>query len=401
MVPPEASTHRITSSSLPLTFPLNSTTSSVTSTPPPISSDEILLQAFLHSTNLSSPKPSGPGENKRTSTQVHPQMAKPKRPRLLNVLNNPSASNTISFRPSTSYNAALLSLLPSDLRPPDCPAGDRLRVWRPLNARHTLDHNGLPTNLNNEDLARIKNVLEHTFAPNMRNCYGSGLLVFHIFCDLRGIDKEHHAPVNLTVLLTFISTLAGSYGGSTIKNYVYGIRSWHILHGLKWFSRNDEIEALLKAAHKLSPRSSKRKEKPPWTIRDLTTFCEALDQNNPKDSAVLACLTTAFWGTARLGEVTVPKLNGFDPNLHIKPSDVQHNVKDRNNCEETIIFVPWTKTAREKGENIFWAKQDGPVDPQHTLQNHLKINSPKENDHLFSFKHANGYRPMMRSIFIT
>ena len=328
-------------------------------------------------------------------------MAKPKCPRLLNILNNPSSSNTISFRPSTSYNSALLSLLPSDLCPPDCLAGDRLCVWRPLNARHTLDHNELPTNLNNEDLAHIKNVLEHTFAPNTRNCYGSGLLIFHIFCDLREINEEHHAPVNLTVLSTFISTLAGSYGGSTIKNYVYGILSWHILHGLKWFSRNDEIEALLRAAHKPSPRSSKHKEKPPWTIQDLTTFCKALDQNDPKDSAVLACLTTTFWGTARLREVTVPKLNGFDPNLHIKPSDVQYNIKDCNNCEETVIFIPWTKTAREKGENIFWTKQDGPINPQHALQNHLKINSPKENDHLFSFKHANGYCPMTQSIFIT
>ena len=328
-------------------------------------------------------------------------MPKNKRPRLLDVLNNPSSSDTIVFNPSSANSSTLASLLPSALRPPDCPAGDRIRVWRPKNARHTLDHNGQPLTLNEQDLARIKNVLQHTFAPNTRNSYGSGLLVFHVFCYLRGIDEDHRAPVNPTVLSSFISTLASSYGGSTIKNYVYGLRSWHIIHGLAWTTHDNEVEALLKAANKLLPRNSRQNEKPPWTIRHLTTLCEALDQSDPKDAAVLACLTTAFWGTTRLGEVTVPKLNGFNPHLHVKASDIRQNVRDRNDCEETIIFIPWTKAAQEKGENIFWAKQDGPSDPQHALQNHLKVNSPDANDHLFSFKHANGRRPMTRSIFIT
>ena len=364
------------------------------------SDNNSVVKGWWSGRNLSSPRPSGPGEKKRTLTWMYIQTAKPKHPCLLNVLNNPSSSSTITFRPSTSFNPTLSSLLPSVLCPPDCPAGDCIHVWRPMNTCHTLNHNNLPTNFNENDLAYIKNLLEHTFAPNTRNSYGSGLLIFHIFCNLRGINKEHHAPVNLTVLSTFISTLTGSYRGSTIKNYIYRIHSWHILHGIKWFSHDNKIKALLKAANKLAPRSSQQKKKPPWMIHHLTTFCKVLNQNIPKDSAILPCLTTTFWGTTHLREVTVPKLNGFNPNLHIKPLDVQHNVKDRNNCEETIIFLPWTKTAQEKGKSIFWAKQDGPVDPQHTLQNYFKINSLKENDHLFSFKHADSYCPMTQSIFI-
>ena len=148
---------------------------------------------------------------------------------------------------------------------------------------------------------------------------------------------KNTVPWLTSVPSTFISTLAGLYSSSMIKNYVYSIHSWHILHGLKWFSHDNKIKALFKAANKLAPRSSEWKEKPPWTIHPLTTFCETLNQNDPKDSAVLACLKTTFWETTHLGEVTVPKLNSFDPNLHIKPLDVQHNIKDCNNCEETII----------------------------------------------------------------
>jgi hypothetical protein len=264
-----------------------------------------------------------------------------------------------------------------------------------------LDNDGRPTNLEEGDLTRIEEVLQETFAPNTRSTYGTGLLMFHIFCDHKGIGEEHRAPINQTVLSSFISTLAGTYGGNTIRNYVYGIRAWHIIHGAAWKINDHEVEALLKAGNKLSPKEARRKEKQPWTLEYLTGICEKLNKDNPKDAAILACLTTAFWGTARLGEVTVAKLDGFDPSIHVKVSDVQYGVRDRNNFEETVIFIPWTKAARERGEKIFWAKQDGTVDPQSALANHIKINDPPVDGHLFAFKHNNAMRPMTRSIFLT
>lgn len=97
----------------------------------------------------------------------------------------------------------------------------------------------------------------------------------------------------------------------------------------------------------------------------------------------------------------MPKLDGFDPHIHVKVSDVKYGEKDCNGLEETVIFIPWTKVAKEKGEKIFWAKQDGIVDPQAALANHLSINKPSKNRHLFVFKHNNGWRPMTRTILIT
>jgi len=77
----------------------------------------------------------------------------------------------------------------------------------------------------------------------------------------------------------------------------------------------------------------------------------------------------------RLGEVTVTKLDDFNLAIHIKTSDAQYNVRDRNNLKEMVIFILWTKAARESEEKIFWAKQNGVVDPQNTLANHIKINN--------------------------
>ena len=339
-----------------------------------------------------------------------------KRPRIIEALDrtpSPRKCSQIyslitqtSTSPDTEISATscgdtqLLPLKTSELRP-NCSVGERIRKWKPQGARHTLDQNGQPTNLAEEDLTRIQEVLQETYAPNTRSTYGTGLLIFHIFCDHKGISEEHRAPVNQTVLSSFISTLAGTYGGGTIRNYVYGVRAWHIIHGTEWKVNDNEVEALLKAGNKMTPKEARQKEKEPWTVKYLTSICEKLDRRNPKDTAIHACLTTAFWGTARLGEVTVPNLNGFDPALHITIMNVQHDVRDRNNLEETVIFVPWTKAAKEKGEKIFWAKQEGIVDPQDALRNHLAINNPPADGHLFAFKQGSEMRPMTRSIFLT
>ena len=264
-----------------------------------------------------------------------------------------------------------------------------------------MDKNGSPTNLDTDDLVRITDVLKETFAPNTRTTYGTGLLVFHIFCDRKGIAEEHRAPVNQKVLASFISTLVGIYGGGTIRNYVYGVRAWHIIHGTRWNVNDNEVEALLTAGKKMAPKESRKKEKEPWTVDHLTQICNVLNDNDPKDAAIKACLTTAFWGTARLGEVTVPKLDGFNPSLHVKRSNVEHGVRDRNNLEETVIFIPWTKVSRERGEKIFWARQEGAVDPHTALANHLKVNNPTPDEHLFTFKHKEGSRPMTKTIFTT
>ena len=311
-----------------------------------------------------------------------------------------STSQTEDLAPAQDGDP-LPPLIPSPLRPEKCAIPDHLRRWLPKNPRNTLDANGRPTNLAQQDLDRIKVVLEDAFAPTTRATYGTGLGAFHDYCDLRNISEDHRAPIDPTVLSCFIAHCIGTYGGSTIRNYVYGIRAWHIVHGMRWELIPNELEALFKAGNKLSPKESRKKEKKPWTKEILTIICKSLKLDDPKDAAILTCLTTAFWGTARLGEVTIPNLKSFKPETHVKVSDVRHDVLDRNSLKQTVIFIPWTKVAREKGEDIFWAEQDGDVDPKNALTNHLKINNPPKESHLFAFKHENTMRPMTRNIFLT
>lgn len=66
-----------------------------------------------------------------------------------------------------------------------------------------------------------------------------------------------------------------------------------------------------------------------------------------------------FWGMARLGEVTLPNLKAFKPEIHVKPSNLRFGVSDRGNNEQTVTTPPWSKAAKEKGEEIYWAHQEG------------------------------------------
>ena len=248
-------------------------------------------------------------------------------------------------------------------------------------------------------MARIQDVMLHAWAESTRESYGSGLLVFHVYCDSRAIPEQDRAPAASDLISAFISHTAGSYSGKTIANYVFGVRAWHILHGLRWSLNDEEIDTLLKAAEKLTPHFSKRKKRRPYTVEFICTLHDHLDPDSPLDAAVYSCLTTAFYCTARVGEFTVPTLLSFDPNIHVKPTDVCIE-RDRNNLEMRVFHLPQTKTA-QGGEDVSFAKQNGPSDPEAAFLHHLRVNNPPPNGALFAYRHKSSHRPLTKQKFIT
>ena len=68
----------------------------------------------------------------------------------------------------------------------------------------------------------------------------------------------------------------------------------------------------------------------------------------------------------------------------------------------TSIYIPITKGNQNKGESLYWAKQDGPSNPENALKKHLKINSPPVEFHLFGYPNAKGIMlPLSKKTFIT
>ncbi|EPQ50080.1 hypothetical protein GLOTRDRAFT_51059 [Gloeophyllum trabeum ATCC 11539] len=286
---------------------------------------------------------------------------------------------------------------PSPLRP-HCLARDRLHLWRPASSRAPLDHNGIPLPFSAADIQRIGDVLIHAWSSSTTETYGTGLLLFHVFCDAAGVPEDQRAPTSQMLLASFIASLAGSYAGQTLSNYVFGIRAWHILHGLAWSVNHDEVDALLRAASAVAPASSKRKKRLPYTPDLIITLRSHLTLADPLDAAIFACLTTCFYSAARVGEFTVRNLQSFDAAVHVRVCDVRVEL-DCKGLSETVFFLPRTKMA-PSGEDVCWAMQNGLSDPHSAFQNHIAVNAPPTDGPLFAYRHQKGHRPLTKSAFL-
>jgi hypothetical protein len=196
----------------------------------------------------------------------------------------------------------------------------------------------------------------------------------------------------------FISSCAGFYSGSTLANYVFGIRAWHILHGQPWAMDNNQVKAALDGATNLAPPSSKRPKREPFTLPLIEMLFSKLDPSDPLDASVRACLATSFFTLVRIGEFTVSSLDSFIPSANIKRSDVRY-ATDRHGHHVTVFKIPRTKCSRD-GEDVYCAAQPGPINPISELENHFSINNPPADGHLFAYLHSGTHRPLTKRSFL-
>lgn len=278
---------------------------------------------------------------------------------------------------------------PSPLRP-HVLAKHRLTAWTPASRA--------PANPLDEE-ERVRQVLSAGWDESTLRAYGSGLLSFHVFCDTKNISEEDRTPTSANLLSLFIAALAGTLSASAIANYVAGLRAWHILNRLDWRVNDDEVKILMRAAHKAAPPSTKKPKRTPFTVAIITEIRSHLNMNNPLHRAAYACLTTAFYATARLGELTVPNLDSFNAKLHPTRANLE-TIVDRSGVQTTVLHLPKTKTS-QSGEDIYWTKQDDVTDPVSALDRHFTLNNPPPNAHIFAYPHNNSFRPLTKRNFLS
>ncbi|KIK52989.1 hypothetical protein GYMLUDRAFT_946159 [Collybiopsis luxurians FD-317 M1] len=304
--------------------------------------------------------------------------------------------------PSKHCYPSNLTPLPSTLRP-HCPAHERLITWKPACKRTFLDAAGHPLILPDEFIERVQQVLVHGYAESTLETYASGLLAFHVFCDSRSIPEDQRASCSGDLLNTWMATMTGNYAGTSVKNYVHGVRAWHIIHGVRWNIDKATFDTMIQGAERLQPERSRRKKRQPFTPDYITKLLEDLDTTNPLDVACGGCLTTSFFCAARVGELTVPTLRDFSPEKYITPSDVR-NATDRNGFQTTILHIPHTKSSQIKGEDLYFSRQLGSADPDSWLHRQFTVNKPGPSEHLFTYSHTTSNkttrRPLTKSAFI-
>jgi putative Mn2+ efflux pump MntP len=134
------------------------------------------------------------------------------------------------------------------------------------------------------------------------------------------LSEMQRFPILHTQLLAFLAPAAGSYAGSTLSTFVLALKAYCAIHSLVWLGVDAELFRICDGA-KVVP-GHKRQKREPYTLDILLALKAKLAIEMPLDAAIWACMTSAFWGVARLGELTVPTLSAFNAEKHVKPSDI-------------------------------------------------------------------------------
>ena len=66
----------------------------------------------------------------------------------------------------------------------------------------------------------VKEMMLHTWEEDTRTAYGAGLLMWHCFCNEKGVLEESRALASQDLLSVFIAHLVAAYSGRTISGYV-------------------------------------------------------------------------------------------------------------------------------------------------------------------------------------
>ena len=161
-----------------------------------------------------------------------------------------------------------------------------------------------------------------------------------------------------------------------------------------------EILALArKGSANLVPENPSTNRRSPVTIAQITALRSHLDLTNSFDAAVFAVACVAFWACCRLGELTIPSRNSFDPTYHVSRSTTVKSGAAREGRAFTTFRIPYSKTKRHRGDEIQLIDIDDPTNPIAAFNHHLRSNAGIPNTApLFAFRTLDGsWAPMTKS----
>ena len=136
---------------------------------------------------------------------------------------------------------------------PHCLASNCLKLWQPAGSSHPVGNKPGFT-LSDEDVDRIISIMNISWSKGTRETYRVGLLVYHVFCNMHQLQRS---PAASPLILAFIASLASSYSGSMLSNYICGVCPWHILHSIQWDMDDLQLKAALMGTANVAPATSR------------------------------------------------------------------------------------------------------------------------------------------------
>ncbi len=290
------------------------------------------------------------------------------------------------------------SIEPSSFRP-NVPAIHRPFMWttpHSIKMQESLDAE-LPSHLQ----ARIYQKLAVSLVPGTLSSYSAGPVRFTQFCDKHHIPESMCMPASSTLLAAFVASAsaAGLGSGSMIKNWMNGLAFWHAVNAAEWHGKDDWVPLVLRAAVREGV-TFKRPPRGPVTVEHLRALRKTLSLQEPRDAAIWAVATSAFWGCRRLGEMLPGSAKKFDLKYHVSRGTAISRSTVAGH--RTIVFqIPWTKTTTVAGGSVFLTATTDDLCPVMALENHLRVNhSADASTPLFAYRESRRWSILTKMDFL-
>ena len=234
--------------------------------------------------------------------------------------------------------------------------------------------------------------------------YGAGLLRFNQFCDRFQIPETKRMPASYVLLSSFIADHSGSTSGATIRNWLNGLRLWHVINGAEWHGKHSWVAALIKTAEK-EGIVFRRPPRNPITLDYLRALRNHLDLSKPLHAAIWASAVIAFWACRRLGEL-FPKSNSlFNPTTDTSRA-CRLSFYSVNGRRVISFHITSTKTTGIRGFDCIVTATGDEFCPVWAFENHLDVNRVMSSDSrslipLFAYREDGEWIPLTKIGFLT
>ncbi|KAE9389717.1 DNA breaking-rejoining enzyme, partial [Gymnopus androsaceus JB14] len=259
---------------------------------------------------------------------------------------------------------------------PNIRAKDRLHAWQtPFSIEKRLTNSSIfpPEIIELGDKAVFAGLADST-----KQSYGAGPLRWNQFCDQMSIPESLRMPANETLIIAFIGFHMGKVSGSCVKNWLSGLRAWHELAGAPW-PASSRLIRFARTAARTAGANCKRPQRNPITLAHMLALYVALDFSIPFHCAIWAVASIAFWGCRRLGELTIPSKNGFNPKYHAsRTTNISFSMNPDRSRKAVTFRIPWSKTTKELGASVVGTAQHQSLQilcPSLAIERHMAANA--------------------------
>lgn len=187
----------------------------------------------------------------------------------------------------------------------------------------------------------------------------------------------------------------------TTAKYLYALQAWHLFHQQPYPKSSQNVVAILLRASAHADASVPTKpKKPAVMVYHLLALFDTLNGGTPRDEAILDCVICAFWGMARLAELTYASPDGKpDRRNAVLCGDALRPVDD---LSHVYLSVRGAKKAKPGvAQPILLIRQPNKLCPVEAILRRLKTTVCSD-DSLFGYLTDEGIRKnLTRSVVVS